>query len=133
MIVLAVTLMLPHVTFCKAATPAVATEAETATETQSAASDSDILFDGGQEYIGNLAVSAQSSHYIENVYTGKGFSGTGDLFASVVSASLVKGLSIRKAMEKATYFLQEAIEEASEQQIPPEHGVYFEKYLSRLL
>ena len=86
-----------------------------------------------REYIGNLAVSYDENHYIENFYTGKGFSGTGDLFASVLSASLVKGLSIRKAMEKATYFLQEAIEEASAKQIPPEHGIYFEKYLSRLL
>lgn len=87
----------------------------------------------GKEYIGNLAVSEQDSHYIENPYTGMGFSGTGDLFASVISASLVKGLSIRKAMEKATYFLQEAIEEASAEQIPAVHGVYYEKYLSRLL
>jgi len=54
----------------------------------------------GKEYIGNLAVSKQDSFYVENPYTGMGFSGTGDLFASVISASLVKGLSIRKAMEK---------------------------------
>ena len=87
----------------------------------------------GKEYIGNLAVSKQDCFYVENPYTGMGFSGTGDLFASVISASLVKGLSIRKAMEKATYFLQEAIEEASAEQIPTVHGVYFEKYLSRLL
>ncbi len=87
----------------------------------------------GKEYIGNLAVSKQDSFYVENPYTGMGFSGTGDLFASVISASLVKGLSIRKAMEKATYFLQEAIEEASAEQISAAHGVYFEKYLSRLL
>ena len=87
----------------------------------------------GEEHIGNLAVSKQDSFYIENPYTGMGFSGTGDLFASVISASLVKGLSIRKAMEKATYFLQEAIEEASQEKIPAVHGVYFEKYLSRLL
>lgn len=88
---------------------------------------------GDREYIGNLAVALDESHYIENLYTGKGFSGTGDLFASVLSGSLVKGLSIRKAMERATYFLQEAIEEASLEQIPPEHGIYYEKYLSRLL
>ena len=61
------------------------------------------------------------------------FPGTGDLFASVICGSLVKGLSVRKAMEKASYFLQEAIEEASAEQIPPVHGVHFEKYLSRLL
>lgn len=87
----------------------------------------------GKEYIGNLAVSEQESYHIENIYTGIGFSGTGDLFASVISGSLVKGLSVREAMEKATYFLQEAIEEASCKQIPPVEGVYFEKYLSRLL
>ena len=62
-----------------------------------------------------------------------GFSGTGDLFASVICASCVKGLSIQEAVEKATYFLQEAIEEASKENIPRNHGVNFEKYLSRLL
>ncbi len=87
----------------------------------------------GTVYIGNYGVSAKESFFIENVYTGTGFSGTGDLFASTICGSLVKGLSLRKAMEKASYFLQEAIEEASEQNIPPVHGVNFEKYLSRLL
>jgi len=87
----------------------------------------------GKEYIGNLAVWGEEWFHIENPYTGMGFSGTGDLFASVICGSLVKGLSVRKAMEKASYFLQEAIEEASAEQIPPVHGVHFEKYLSRLL
>ena len=86
-----------------------------------------------QEYIGNLAVFDNGCFHIENPYTGMGFSGTGDLFASVICGSLVKGLSVRKAMEKASYFLQEAIEEASAEQIPAAHGVHFEKYLSRLL
>lgn len=85
-----------------------------------------------KEYVGNFAVSAEECFYIENPYTGMGFSGTGDLFASVICGSLVKKLSIREAMEKATYFLQEAIEEASREKIPPNHGVNFEKYLSRL-
>lgn len=86
-----------------------------------------------KEYVGNLAVSEKESIHIENPYTGMGFSGTGDLFASVICGSLVKGLSIHDAMEKATYFLQEAIEEASAEKIPAVHGVYFEKYLSKLL
>lgn len=86
-----------------------------------------------REYVGNLAVSATEHFYIENPYTGISFSGTGDLFASVICASLVKGLSVREAMEKAADFLQEAIEEASAEQIPRNHGVHFEKYLSKLL
>ena len=87
----------------------------------------------GKEFVGNLAVTKEESCYLETPYTGKGFSGTGDLFASVVCGSLVSGLSAGKAMEKAVGFLQEAIEEASKEDIPTNHGVYFEKYLSRLL
>ncbi len=87
----------------------------------------------GIEYVGNLAVSAKEKFYLENPYTGKGFSGTGDLFASVICGSMVKGLSVSDAMEKAAYFLQEAMEEASLENISTVHGVQFEKYLSRLL
>lgn len=87
----------------------------------------------GKEYIGNLAVSEEICFYAETPYTGMGFSGTGDLLASVICGSLVKGISIREALEKATDFLQEAIEEATREKIPRNHGVHFEKYLSRLL
>lgn len=89
--------------------------------------------DENNKYVGNLAVSKNQCFYTENLYTGVGFSGTGDLFASVICGSLVKGLSIQEAVEKATYFLQDAIEEASRENIPQNHGVNFEKYLSRLL
>lgn len=86
-----------------------------------------------KEYVGNLAVTDKESFFKENVYTGKGFSGTGDLFASVICGSLVKGISVPEAVEKATNFLQEAIVEASTAQIPSAYGVHFEKYLSRLI
>lgn len=88
---------------------------------------------GEKEYIGNLAVSEAEYFHIENPYTGMGFSGTGDLFASVICGCLVRGLSVEEAMQKAAYFLQEAIEETSREKVPAVHGVYFEKYLSRLL
>lgn len=86
-----------------------------------------------REYVGNLAVTEKDSFYVENPYTGNGFSGTGDLFASVVCGSLVKGLSVREAVEKAASFLQAAIEDASVEKISPNHGVPFEKYLVQLL
>lgn len=86
-----------------------------------------------QEYVGNLVVERNQSFYIETPYTGVGFSGTGDLFASVICGSLVRGLSVKEAVEKATYFLQEAIEEATKENVPRNHGVNFEKYLSRLV
>lgn len=86
-----------------------------------------------KDYISNLVMSKDQCFCVEIPYTGMGFSGTGDLFASVVCGSLVKGLSIREAVENATYFLQEATEEATIEGVPPNHGVNFEKYLSRLL
>lgn len=84
-------------------------------------------------YIGNLAVHGTECDYAESRYTGKSFSGTGDLFASVICASLIKGLPIGSAMEKAVSFLQAAIEDASEEDTLTAHGVPFEKYLHRLL
>jgi len=87
----------------------------------------------GWDYVGNLAVSRKEKIYLETAYTGMSFSGTGDLFASVICGSMVKGLTLKEAMEKATFFLQTAIEEASMENIPRTHGVHFEKYLSRLL
>lgn len=83
-------------------------------------------------FVGNMAVSKMESFYLETPYTGKGFSGTGDLFASVICGSLLSGQSVSEAVKRATYFLQEAIEDASKEKIPRNHGVQFEKYLSRL-
>ncbi len=86
-----------------------------------------------KDYVGNLVTNAEDSFFVETPYTGTSFSGTGDLFASVVCGSLVKGLSVREAVEKAAYFLEEAIKDATEAGIESNHGVEFEKYLHRLM
>lgn len=87
----------------------------------------------GLTYVGSLAVSANSHYYKEDLYFGKGFSGTGDLFASIICASLVKGLSLEQALVKASDFLTPAIEDAIHDGIEQNHGVNFEKFLFRLL
>lgn len=86
-----------------------------------------------KEYVGNLAISDKEWYYMEDPYIGKGFSGTGDLFASVICGSMMNGRSLKDALEKATSFLTEAIEEAARENITSTHGVYFEKHLARLL
>lgn len=93
-----------------------------------------ILTEGEKdERIGNLII-CQEYHYYRNIhYTGKSFSGTGDLFAAVVCGAMVKGMEAKAAVDRAVYFLQEAIEAASKDNIPAAHGVHFEKYLSRLI
>lgn len=88
-----------------------------------------------QPFMGNLAATANTDEtfYYETPYTGQSFSGTGDLFASVICGSLVQGLSISDAVKKAVDFLLPAITEASTEQIPRNHGVHFEKYLYQLI
>lgn len=84
-------------------------------------------------FVGNLAVTTKNHYYLETPYRGESYSGTGDLFASIIIGSLVNELSIENAMEKAVQFLSPAIEEASKDNIPKNHGVCFEKYLHLLL
>lgn len=84
-------------------------------------------------FVGNLAVTPDNSFYLETQYHGESFSGTGDLFASVIMGSLVNGLTIKEAMKKAVRFLWPAIEEAARDNVPRNHGIYFEKYLNLLL
>lgn len=88
---------------------------------------------GHNTFMGNLAVTPEESFYIEMPYTGKSFSGTGDLIASVIAGSMVNGLSVEDALKAAAAFLQPAIEEASRSGTPEIHGIPFEKYLYLLL
>lgn len=65
-------------------------------------------------------------------YNGKSYSGTGDLFASVIIGSVLQGSTIIEAMTRAERFIQAAIAAT------PKHdamiaGVHFEKALHTLL
>lgn len=83
-------------------------------------------------FVTNLAVSNEECACTSSPYTGISFSGTGDLFASVICGSLVNDLPLQEAMDKACDFLQPAIEEATDAGIPRDFGIPFQKYLSRL-
>ena len=84
------------------------------------------------QYVGNLVMSDEKDFFVENPYTGRGFSGTGDLFASVLCGGLVNGLSMKASVTKATNFLELGIKEATRKNIPSNHGIPFEKYLTTL-
>lgn len=86
-----------------------------------------------EEYMGNLVVSETEHTHIEKTYVRQSFSGTGDLFASVVIGMLVRGERLAASVQKASDFLQTSIEEAAAQQVDSRHGVQFEKYLKCLL
>ena len=86
----------------------------------------------GISYMGNLVVSENNSAYIEKPYVGKSFSGTGDLFSSVVCGSVVNGMTLTDSVQKAVDFLQTAIEDAADASEDSRHGIQFEKYLHLL-
>ena len=66
-------------------------------------------------------------------YNGKSYSGTGDLFASVIMGSLMRGENLEKSVELAESFLKESINDSTMENIPTVEGVNFEKYLRMLL
>ncbi len=60
------------------------------------------------------------------------FSGTGDIFASVVCANVLKGKSLSTAVEAAGRFILKALEYTLEAQTPLSEGVIFEPLLHTL-
>ena len=77
-------------------------------------------------FMGNMAVTEDHSFYHETPYIPQSFSGTGDLFAAVICASLVNGLTVEEAAKKATFFLKPAIEDAVAEHVESNHGVDFD-------
>lgn len=83
--------------------------------------------------VGNLVVENHNSFWRFAKKIGGSYSGTGDLFASVLSAGLVKGMSMTTCVEMAVKFLSKAIEETVKEGTDRNDGVCFEKYLGELL
>ncbi|WP_366936678.1 pyridoxamine kinase [uncultured Clostridium sp.] len=63
---------------------------------------------------------------------GEDRSGTGDVFSSIVSASLVKGEDFTSCVEKAVHFISRALQFTNEQNLPTNCGVCFEEFLTEL-
>ncbi|WP_405097980.1 pyridoxamine kinase [Oceanobacillus sp. FSL H7-0719] len=86
-----------------------------------------------KQFIGNLYLDGNKTFYHEMEYNRKSYSGTGDLFASVVMGSMMRGDSLEGAVQLAVGFLKEAIQDASKEKVPEIEGVNFEKYLGMLI
>lgn len=83
--------------------------------------------------IGNLTVTREGTSLSAFPYIGGSFSGTGDLFASVVTGGIARGDDIFDMVELAGNFIKAAMEDSSKYQVPPNEGANFEKYLKMLL
>lgn len=63
---------------------------------------------------------------------GEDRSGTGDVFTSIVAASLIKGEALPAAVKKAADFISKAILYTVALDTPLHHGICFEEYLTEL-
>lgn len=86
----------------------------------------------GKELVGNFILQGEEMNWIESEKIGGSYSGTGDLFASALSAGFVKGESLSRCAQKAVTMIGFAIRDAVESGSDRNEGVEFEKYLSYL-
>ncbi|KOS68176.1 pyridoxine kinase [Lysinibacillus contaminans] len=89
--------------------------------------------DANKRYVGNMYVDADRLFYSIRDYNGESYSGTGDLFASVIMGGMMRGQDLVESMKLAETFLAAAIEATSKEQVPREAGVNFEQFLRMLL
>lgn len=82
--------------------------------------------------MGNLAVSKNSSVLSAFPSIGGSYSGTGDLFASVIAAGMARGEQTADSMKLAGKFISYAVADSAEKQIPRNDGINYEQYLGML-
>lgn len=82
--------------------------------------------------IGNLTYLDEKTSYSAVHRTESLFSGTGDLFASVLCGALARGKSLPAAVEIAGAFLSEVTQGTLRQNTPAAEGILFEPFLSHL-
>ena len=85
-----------------------------------------------KRYVGNMFIDANRSFHSIRDYNGESYSGTGDLFASVIMGGMMRGQDLVESMKLAETFLAAAIEATSKEQVPREAGVHFEQFLRML-
>lgn len=83
--------------------------------------------------IGNLTVTKARMELSAFPYVGGSFSGTGDLFASVVAGGIARGDDIFQTVELAGAFIGAAMKDSTEEEVPRNEGANFEKYLGMLI
>ena len=82
--------------------------------------------------IGNLICQDDNTTWVTAAKEGGSYSGTGDLFASVLSAGMVKGIDTVDSVHTAVKFLAKGIHDAVVEGTDRNEGICFERYLSEL-
>ena len=89
--------------------------------------------DDASPFIYNLAITSEGIFENKSHFFNKSFSGTGDLFASVMCGCHLNGISTFESMKLASSFLYHSIADTMNDDISPSDGVNFEKFLIELI
>lgn len=84
--------------------------------------------DDKSPFIYNLVTTANGTTTHRSHFFDVSFSGTGDLFASVICGSRLNGFSTEEAAERAGKFLYDSIADTMNDDTAPNDGVNFEKF-----
>ncbi len=82
----------------------------------------------------NIGVDFDKNHYFEKKvsYDGISYSGTGDIFASILCGYLTRGYSLQEAVCIASEFITKAIGYTSQFQLDTNEGILYENFLKEL-
>ena len=83
----------------------------------------------GEQKMGNLAVTKDGTSFSAFPFIGESFSGTGDLFASVIAGGKARGDKLPDTMKLAGEMIERAIRTSVKNHVPRNDGVDYEQYL----
>lgn len=89
--------------------------------------------DSDAPFICNLVLTEEGVQVLRSHYFDRSFSGTGDLFASVLCGCRVRGMDTVSAARLAESFLHHSIADTMNENIDRNDGVHFEKFLPELI
>lgn len=82
--------------------------------------------------MGNLFLTKDRCQMTSFPYIGGSYSGTGDLFASVLAGGITRGDSIDSIIRLAGEFIEYSIQDSVKEKIPRNDGTNYEQYLGML-
>ena len=85
------------------------------------------------ENICNFICDGDKRKLIEYRIAGKSHAGTGDVFASIISADAVNGVDFEMSVRKSAEFVGKCVELSNEMEVPVQDGVCFEEILDLLM
>ena len=110
-------------------------ELDTLAEKLSSIGPEKIVITGIQQgkYVANFCYEKNKASYmIRTVKVGTQWSGTGDIFTSIIAADAVNGVDFHTSVRKASIFIKKCILKSIELDIPLTDGVCFEELLTTL-